>query len=96
MNWMRVNDPPRMIGHGLGRQRLGQARRALQQAVAAGEPAHEQPLEHAVLADEDALGLEQGSLQGLLLRGQVGGTIGGGGHGGAACAVHLRGALRVR
>ena len=43
----------------LGGERLGQAGRAFEQAVAAGEPADEEPLDHAVLADEDPLGLEQ-------------------------------------
>ena len=50
-------------GHGLRGERLGEARRALEQAVPAGEPAHEEPLDHEVLADEDALGLEHGGLE---------------------------------
>ena len=52
--------------HRLGGQRLGQTGRAFEQAVAAGEPADEEPLDHQVLADEDALGLEQRFLEHLL------------------------------
>jgi hypothetical protein len=49
--------------HRLHRERLGQARHALQQAVAAGEEAHHGPLDHAILPHDDPLDLEQGPLE---------------------------------
>src|SRR5581483_3228356 len=54
-------------GQRLGGQRLGQAGRPLQQAVAPGQQADEQPLGHPVLADDDLLDFEQGPLQDLRL-----------------------------
>jgi hypothetical protein len=56
---------PDGAGQGLGGQRLGQPRRPLQQAVAPGQQADEEPLGHAVLADHDLLHLEQGPLEDL-------------------------------
>jgi hypothetical protein len=50
-------------GECLGSERLREPRHALEEAVAAGEQAHHQPLDHAVLADDDALHLEQGALE---------------------------------
>ena len=47
------------LRHRLRGEGLGQPRRAFEQAVAAGEPADEEPLDHAVLADQHPLGLEQ-------------------------------------
>ncbi len=44
-------------GHGEG---LGHARYALDEAVAAGEQADHGPLDHAVLADDHTLDLEEG------------------------------------
>ena len=44
-------------------QRLGQARHALEQHVAAGQQRDEQALEHRVLADDDALALVQRRLE---------------------------------
>ena len=44
-------------------QRLGQAGHALDQAVAVGEQAQHDPLDQAVLADDDALDLEQRVLE---------------------------------
>ena len=58
------------VSHG---QRLGQAGHALEQAVAAGEQAHEEALDGAVLADDDLLDLEQRRLEAL---GVVGGGAG--------------------
>ena len=55
-------------GQRLGGQGLGQAGRALEQAVAPGQQADEEPLGHAVLADDDLLHLEQGPLEHLGLR----------------------------
>ena len=49
----------------LGGERLRETGRAFEQAVAAGEPAHEEPLDHEVLADEDALRFEQRFLEHL-------------------------------
>ena len=59
MNCTRLNVPPTTSASVLHRQRLGQAGHALQQHVAAGEQADQQPLEHRVLADDDALDLVQ-------------------------------------
>ncbi len=55
-------------GQGLGGQRLGQARGPFQQAVAPGQQAHHQPLDHAVLADDDALHLEERPFQQIGVR----------------------------
>ena len=63
MNWMRLKLPPRTCGERLDRQRLGQAGHALEQHVAAGEQRDEQPLEHRVLADDDALDLVERLLE---------------------------------
>ena len=49
-------------GEGLGGERLGQAGDRLEQAVAAGEEADEQPLEQAALADDHAAQLEEDAL----------------------------------
>jgi hypothetical protein len=51
------------VGDGLDRQRLGQAGDALEQHVAAGEQRDEHALEHRLLADDDALDLEQRVLE---------------------------------
>ena len=50
------------VGERLDGQRLGQAGDALEQDVAAGQEADEDPLEHLVLADDDAADLEQDRL----------------------------------
>jgi hypothetical protein len=70
-------------GHRLGGQGLGQAGGALEQAVAAGQPGHEEALEHVVLADHHPLGLEERLLEdlfggggGLGLGVAVGGHVG--------------------
>ena len=47
------------VGEGADRQRLRETRDALEEEVAAGEQRHEHPLEHLVLADDDAADLEQ-------------------------------------
>ena len=72
MNWMRLNDPCEDVGERLDRQRLGEAGHALEQQVAAGEQRDEDPLEHRVLADDDAPDLEQ---DGLARRARVGGRL---------------------
>ena len=54
-----------MRGDRLRGERLGETGRAFEQAVAAGEPAHEEPLDHEVLADEHALRFEQRFLEHL-------------------------------
>ena len=51
------------VGEGLDGQRLGQARDALEQHVPAGQQGDEQPLEHRLLADDDALDLEHRGLE---------------------------------
>ena len=51
------------LGHGRHGEGLGQPGDALDQAVAAGQQADEGPLDHAVLADDDPLDLEQGVLE---------------------------------
>jgi hypothetical protein len=53
-------------GCGLDRQRLGEAGYALDQQVAAGEQAHEHPLQHPVLPGDHAPDLEERALDGLL------------------------------
>ena len=52
------------VGEGPDRQRLGQAGHALEQQVAAGQQRDEDPLQHLVLADDDAPDLEQDGLGG--------------------------------
>ena len=56
----RVED----VGEGLDRQRLGEARHALEEEVAAGEQRDEDPLEHRVLADDHAPDLVEDGLAG--------------------------------
>jgi hypothetical protein len=51
------------IRDGLDRERLREPGHALEQHVAAGQQGHEQPLEHPLLADDDALDLEQRCLE---------------------------------
>jgi hypothetical protein len=46
-------------GHRVDRERLGEARHALEQHVAAGEQADEDALDHVVLADDDLADLGQ-------------------------------------
>ena len=63
----RELDPPeRAAEHGggrLDRQRLGEARHALDQEMAAGDEAHEHALEHLVLTGDHALHLDEGLLE---------------------------------
>ena len=56
MNWTRWKMPPSTLGGRLHGQRLGEARDALDQQVAAGEQADEDALEHRVLAGDDRAG----------------------------------------
>ena len=51
------------VGDRLDGQRLGQARHALQQHVAAGQQRDDHSLEHRLLADDDPLDLEQRGLE---------------------------------
>ena len=63
MNWIArelAADDLRQRRHG---QRLGQAGDALDQAVAVGEQAEHDPLDEPVLADDDALDLEERVLE---------------------------------
>ena len=76
MNWMRANVPPTIVASVSDRERLGQAGHTFEEAVAAGEQAHEEPLDHAVLADDDALDLEQRAFEPCRSLGD-GGRIGG-------------------
>ena len=55
--------PPTAAGQRLDREGLGQAGDALEQAVAAGQQGDEHALDHAVLADDDPLDLEQHLLE---------------------------------
>ena len=64
MNWTRLKVPPSDLGERPHGQRLGEAGHALEQDVTAGQQRDEHALEHRVLADDDALALPQGRLQG--------------------------------
>ena len=55
VNWIRLNCDVEDPGQRADHQRLGQARHADQQAVAAGEDGGEDLLDHLVLADDDLL-----------------------------------------
>ena len=63
-------------GERFRRERLGEAGHTFEQAVAPGEQAHHEPLDHAVLPDDDALDLEQRALEPCRSLGD-GGRIGG-------------------
>ena len=65
MNWIAPEAAAEHRRERLERQRLGKARDALEQHVAAGQQADEQPLEHRVLADDHALDLAERLLQRL-------------------------------
>ena len=72
MNWSRLNEPPSTSATVLIVSVLARPGHALEQHVAAGEQRDEQPLEHPLLADDDALDLEQRGLQrGVRLAGRV-------------------------
>ncbi len=66
------------LGERLDRQRLGDTGNALEQHMALGEQTHQHPLDELVLADDDPLDLEDGSLEGvhLLLKATVVGRRG--------------------
>ena len=70
VNWMRANEPPITSASVETVERLRQTGHALDQAVTAGEEAHHRALDHAVLADDDPLHLEQRVLEqcGVLVR----------------------------
>ena len=53
VNWMRLNDRFERAAERADHQRLGQARHAFQQAMAAAEQRDQQLLDHLVLADDD-------------------------------------------
>ncbi len=59
VNWMRWKLASMAPGQGAHRQRLGQARHALEQHVAAGEQPQQQPLQHRPLPHDDPAGLGQ-------------------------------------
>ena len=75
----RSSDDPGQGRHG---QRLGQARDALDEAVTSGEQAEHRPLDHAVLADDDPLHLEEGVFEqrGAVVVGRLAGRGGVGPH----------------
>ncbi len=52
MNWMRRKVRRDGLRQGLDRQRLGEAGHALEQHVAAGEQADQQPVDQVALADD--------------------------------------------
>ena len=65
MNWTRLNEPPSTDAVRLDRQRLREARHALDQQMAAGEQADQHALEHLLLAGDHAPDLEQRLLEPL-------------------------------
>ena len=67
MNCTRANDPAEDAGRRLDGQRLGEAGDALDEQVSLRQQAHENTLEHRVLAGDHAPDLDQRLLQ-LLLR----------------------------
>ena len=90
---MRLKRAAEDVGEGLDRERLGQARDAFEEEMAAGQEADQDPLEHRVLADDHAPDLEQDRLGGGARVGRVGegaqvGRLGGRfGHVGLRCDV---------
>ena len=54
VNWMRLNCKRQGVGQRADHQRLGQARHAHQQAVAAGEHGDQQFFDDLLLADDHA------------------------------------------
>ena len=81
------------VGDGLDGQRLGQARDALEQHVAAGQQRHEHALEHRLLADDDALDLEERGLERVVGRRGTGWAPPGGRARGAADPLGSRAGL---
>ena len=63
MNCTRLKRAAEHVGERAHGQRLGEARHAFEQHVAAGEQRDEDALEHGVLADDDALALPERRLQ---------------------------------
>ena len=63
--------PADRVREGLDRERLGETRNALDEAVTLGEQAHEDALDHSVLPDDDPLHLEERTLE-LFGRGVLG------------------------
>ena len=63
VNWTRENSPPTTLRQRRHRQGLGQAGHALDEAVAVGQQAQQHPLDEPVLADDDALDLEERVLE---------------------------------
>ena len=63
MNCTRLEAAAEHLRERPDRQRLGEAGNALEQHVAAGEQRDEHPLEHRVLADDDALHLVERLLE---------------------------------
>ena len=64
--------PVEDVGQRLDRQGLGESGHALEQQMAAGEERDEDPLEHGVLADDDAPDLVE---DGFARRARVGGRL---------------------
>ena len=64
MNCTRLNVPPRTSRERLHGQRLRQPRHALEQHVAACQQRDDEALEHPVLADDHALDLVEGLVEG--------------------------------
>ena len=77
VNWMRRNDRLEDPRDGADQQRLGQARHADQQDVAAGEQPGQQLLDHALLADDDLADLVAEASIGVGERGDLFGVIAG-------------------
>ncbi len=53
VNWMRLKRQVERLGQRADHERLGQARHAHEQGVAAAEDRHQQLVEHLLLADDD-------------------------------------------
>ena len=96
VNWSRANDPPITSASVDTVKRLRQPGHALDQAVAPGEQADHRPLDHAVLADDDPLDLEEGvfELRRLPVRTERLRVVGLRHQGSVPCAGHERGRSR--
>ena len=82
MNWTRVERAAEHAGGRLDRQRLRQARDALDQQMALREQADEHPLEHRLLAGDHPPDLEQ-----RRTRGSPDASVGLAAMGGSACSL---------
>ena len=63
VNWMRENVALMRLRQRLDRERLREARHALDQAVAAGQKADQHALDHVALADDDLADLGEHAVE---------------------------------